>query len=313
MLIKFAFVLFVNMFFLLSSSVRAEINNHIFGNNGDKIVEKIDSFFMKYPNEKRVIWHPEIMAKSKYALSIPKDGYLLSKKYLDFYDLYYLSQKIDNGLNLQSNKSKNIDIVISENNSNLILSQSISPDIKVGLFLKYKENNSFGLNLNKDVILTENALGNFGFERSIGEHSIFNARFVKLFNNENTEFYGNINHEFKSDIFNVGIGNTWFDIANQFDFTLGINEQGKKVESEIYATFGDENIKFEVGLNQIKNNSNMNMFFNLKFENTLSEENFVSNVIITSKESIFGLKKLSLKSFRKKNLDILWKKHMKNN
>jgi hypothetical protein len=39
----------------------------------------------------------------------------------------------------------------------------------------------------------------------------------------------------------VGIGNTWFDIANQFDLTLGIHEQDKKVESEFYATFGDEN------------------------------------------------------------------------
>ena len=69
-------------------------------------------------------------------------------------------------------------------------------------------------------------------------------------------------------------------------------------------------MKFQVGLNQIKNNSNMNMFFNLKFENTINMRTFGSNVILTSKESIFGLKKLSLKSFRKKNLDKLWKKYM---
>ena len=55
-----------------------------------------------------------------------------------------------------------------------------------------------------------------------------NAKFIKLSNNENSEFYGNINHEFKSDHLNVGIGNTWFDIANQFDLTLGIHEQGQK-------------------------------------------------------------------------------------
>ena len=78
-------------------------------------------------------------------------------------------------------------------------------------------------------------------------------------------------------------------------------------------SFGDETMKFQIGFDQIKNNSNMNMFFNLKFENILNNRNFGSNVITTSKESIFGLKKLSLKSFRKKNLDTLWKKYMNYN
>ena len=72
-------------------------------------------------------------------------------------------------------------------------------------------------------------------------------------------------------------------------------------------------MKFQVGLDQIKNSSNINMFFNLKLENTLNKRNFGSNVIITSKKSIFGLKKLTLKSFRRYNLDKLWKKHMNNN
>jgi uncharacterized protein YabN with tetrapyrrole methylase and pyrophosphatase domain len=136
---------------------------------------------------------------------------------------------------------------------------------------------------------------------------------VKLSNNENSEFYGNINHEFKSDYINVGIGNTWFDIANQFDLTLGVHEKSKKVESEFYVTFGDESIKFQVGLDQIKNNSNMNMFFNLKLENSLNKKNFGTNIIFSSKDSVFSLRNLSLKSFRKKNLDKLWKKYMNYN
>jgi hypothetical protein len=313
MLIKFASILIINIFFLLSNSVKAEINNHIFGSIEHKTTKQFDRYFAKYPNKKRVIWHPVINAKSRYAISIPKDGYLISKKYADASDLFYLSEPIDNGLKFQSNKSKNLDIYISKNNSDLILSQSIRPSINAGLFFKNKKNISFGVNLNKDVIISKNTFGNFGVEQAKDEYTVFNAKFVKLSNNENLEFYGIINHEFKSNHLNVGIGNTWFDIADQFDFTLGIHEQDKKIESEIYVTFGGENIKFNVGLNQIKNNSNMNMFFNLKFENTLNKENFGSNVIITSEESIFGLKKISLKSFRKKNLDILWKKHVNYN
>jgi hypothetical protein len=294
-------------------SIDANEINYISNDFRNSNVENIDRFFLQNPQKKNVTFVPKIKGKSKYSFSIPKDAYYISKKHADASDLFYLSEKTDNGLKFQSNKSKNVDIVISENNLNLILSQSILSNINAGLFLKNKEKISFGVNLNKDVIISKNALGNFGVEQAKDEYTIFNAKFIKLSNNENSEFYGNINHEFESNHLNVGIGNTWFDIANQFDLTLGIHEQGKKVEAEFYASFGNEDIKFEVGLDQIKNSSKMNMFFNLKLENTLNKRNFGSTVIITSKESIFGFSKLSLKSFRKKNLDMLWKEYINYN
>jgi len=301
------------IFILIPISIQAEESNHVIIGFNNSIINELDYFFSTQPTKKNVIWAPEVKSKSKYTFSIPKNAYLISKNHADASDLFYLSEQIDSGLKFQSNKSKNIDIVISENNSNLILSQNILSNINAGLFLKNKEKISFGVNFNKDVIISKNTLGNFGVEQAKDKYLVFNAKFVKLSNNENSEFYGNINHEFKSNHLNVGIGNTWFDIANQFDLTLGIHEQGKKVESEIYATFGDETMKLQIGFDQIKNNSNMNMFLNLKFENILKKENFGSNIIITSKESIFGLNKFSLKSFRKKNLDKLWKKHMNYN
>ena len=294
-------------------SVNANEINYSSNDFNNFSIENIDQFFLQNPQKKNLIWTPIIKGKSRYSFSIPKDAHYIAKKHTDASDLFYLSEQNDNGLKFQSSKSKNIDILISENNSNLILSQNILSNISAGIFFKNKTKISFGANLNKDVILSKNALGNFGVEQAKDEYTVFSAKFVKLSNNENSEFYGNINHEFKSDHLNVGIGNTWFGIANQFDLTLGIQEQTKKVESELYATFGDEGIKFQIGLNQIVNNSNMNMFFNLKFENTLNMRNFGSNVILTSKESMFGLKKLSLKDFRKKNLDKLWKKYMNYN
>jgi len=298
---------------LIPISVQADESNHVIIGFNDSIINEIDDFFSAQPTKKNVIWAPKVKGKSRYTFSIPKNAYLISKNHADASDLFYLSEQTDRGLKFESNKSKNIDIVISENNSNLILSQSILSNINAGLFLKNKEKISFGVNLNKDVIISKNALGNFGVEQAQGEYTVFNAKFVKLSYNENSEFYGYINHEFKSDHLNIGIGNTWFDIASQVDLTLGIHEQGKKVESEFFATIGDENIKFQIGLNQIKNNSNMNMFFNLKFENILNKENFGTNVIISSKDSVFGLRNLSLKSFRRKNLDKLWKKNMNYN
>ena len=294
-------------------AINAKEINYIPTDFNKSAVENIDKFFLQNPKKDNVIWTPKIKGKSRYAFSIQKDAYLISKTHSDASDLYYLSEQIDSGLKFKPNKSKNIDIFISENNSNLYLSQNILSNINAGLFLKNKKKISFGLSLNKDVIITKNTLGNFGVEQAKDEHTTLNAKFVRLSNSENSEIYGNINHEFKSDYLNVGIGNTWFDIANQFDLTLGIYEKEKKLESEFYATFGDEKMKFQIGLNHIKNNSNMNLFFNMKFENTLDKKNLATNLLITSKDSIFGLRNLSLKSFRRKNLDMLWKKHMKYN
>jgi hypothetical protein len=294
-------------------SIEAKEIYYITNDLNKSAVENIDQFFLQNPKENNVIWTPKIKGKSRYAFSIHKDAYLISKIHSDASDLYYLSEKIDNGLTFHQKKSKNINMIISENNSSLVLSQSILSNINVGLLFDNKEKTSFGLILNKDLIISKNTLGNFGVETTKDEYAALNAKFVRLSNNENSEFYGNINHEFKSNHLNVGIGNTWFDIANQFDLTLGIHERGKKVESKIYATFGIENIKFNVGFDKIKNNSNMDIFFNLKFEYTPNKENFGTNVIISSKDSVFGLSNLRLKSFRKKNLDKLWKKNMNYN
>jgi hypothetical protein len=294
-------------------TIQAEEIEYITSNSSISNVENINRYFTEKPQKKSVLLTPKIKEKTRYSFSIPRDAYYISKKHADASDLFYLSQQIDNGLKFQPNKSKNIDIAILENNSNLILSQSILSGINVGLFLKNKEKISFGVVLNKDFVISKNALGNFGVEQVKDEYTVFNAKFVKLSNNEKSEFYGNINHEFKSDHLNMGIGNSWFDIANQFDLTIGILELDKKVESEIYATFGDETMKFQIGFDQIKNNSNMNMFFNLKFENTLNKENFGTKLIISSKDSVFGLRNSSLKSFRRKNLDKLWKRYINYN
>ena len=310
MLIKYVLILLTSTLLMHSSSVMAEVDNYIIGNNEYKLTQRIDDFFNERPNEKNVYWSPIVRGKSRYSFSIPREGQKIASKYADASDLYYLSKQINDGLKLQPNKLKNIDIIISENNSELILSQSILSDIDVGLFFKNKEKISFGLSLDKDFIISKNALGNFGVEQSMGEYTVFNAKFVKLSNYENSEFYGNVNHELTSDNLNIGIGYTWFEMVNQVDLTVGIQEQDSNVESELYATFGGERMKFQIGLDQIKNNSDMNIFFNLKFEHNLEMKKFGTNVIMTSKDSIFGTRNLSLKTFRRKNLDTLWKKFM---
>ena len=129
---------------MLPMSSHAKEINTISTDSSKSPVENIDQFFIQNSQKENVIWAPKIKGKSRYSFSISRDAYYISKKHSDASDLFYLSEQNDSGLKFQSNKSKNIDIVISENNSNLILSQSILSNINAGLFLKNKENISFG-------------------------------------------------------------------------------------------------------------------------------------------------------------------------
>ena len=310
MLIKYILILCIAILFLFNNSVKAEVNDYITGDKNSKIIERIDSFFTEHPNKKNVFWLPEIKGKSRYSFSIPKNAYIISKKYLDASDLYYLSEKIDHGMQLKPYKSNSINIFILKNNYKAIFNQRFLSNINAGLFLEKKEN-SLGMILNKDFIISKDAIGNFGFVQPIDGHTIFNAKFVSLSENENSELYGNINHEFKSNVLNADIGFTWFEIANQFDFTLNIKQDNKKITSDIYATIYEEKVNFQIGLKKSKNNSKTNIFLNLSFENILNKKHYDSRVTISSENNMNINNKLSLKKFRKHSLDSLWRKKIK--
>ena len=310
MLINYIKIILINSLFFFNGSVKADTHNYIVGNNKENINQRIENFFIKYPNEKRVFWVPEIKGKSRYAFSIKKNAYLTSKKYFDASDLYYMSEKIDEGLKFEFNKSKQTEIYLLKNNFHATYRQRHLLGISTGIFFE-KKNNSFGMILNKDFLISKNSMLNLEFKHA--KNIVFDTKFVKLLNNEESEIFSNLDYEFNSDILNIGIGRTWFEIANQYDLTVGVKEQDKKLEAELYATFGDKTMKFQIGLDQIKNLSNPNIFFNLKFENTLGMGNLRTNIYLSSKDSIQGLRNLSLKSFRKKNLDKLWKTYINYN
>ena len=97
---------------LIPISVQADEIEYIPSNSSKSIVENIDHYFIENPQKRSVLLTPKIKEKTRYSFSIPRDAYYISKKHTDASDLFYLSQQIDSGLKFQSNKSKNIDIII---------------------------------------------------------------------------------------------------------------------------------------------------------------------------------------------------------
>lgn len=310
MLSKYVLISFINIFLFLNSPLKAEANNYIIGNNENNVTQRIDNFFIERPNDQRVFWVPKIKGKSRFALSIPRDAYLTSKKYADASDLYYLAEKIDNGLKFYPDKSKNVEIYLSKNKSKIIFTQKFFSNINAGIFLEQKEK-YFGIILDKDFILSKNDLGNLSLELGKDGHTAFKTSLVKLAKNEDGELFGSINYKFKSDNWNTNIGYTWFEIVNQFDFTACVKQNNNKVTSEFYASIGLENVKLQIGLNQIRNNSDANIFLNLKLGDIINKKYFGSQITISSKKDVINNKNLSLKKYRKQSLDSIWRNNIR--
>ena len=83
---------------LMPITIQAEEIEYIPSNSSKSIVENIDRYFIQKPQKRSVLLTPKIKGKTKYSFSIPRDAYYISKKHADASDLFYLSQKIDNGL-----------------------------------------------------------------------------------------------------------------------------------------------------------------------------------------------------------------------
>ena len=91
-------------------------------------------------------------------------------------------------------------------------------------------------------------------------------------------------------------------------------KSAQRVSSEVAETKFGKNDLQELFINQIEDIIIiLNKFNIITYINKAGIENFGTNVILSSRYSVFGLKNLSLKSFRRKNLDKLWKKHMNYN
>lgn len=290
-------------------TAQAKETNTIAVDINGSVVNEINKVFINEPQKKSVIWFPKIQGKSKYGFSIPKEAYIISKNNVDASDLYYLSEPIDNGITLHQNSAKNINIHISQNNYKIMFKKNFLSNINAGLFLE-RNKKSYGLNINKDFLISKNALGNFAFELGKDDDLIMSSSFIELTKDENAEVYGKVYHNPKLNIFNLDLGYTWFEIANIFDLTVDLKWLDDKITSDIYASIDAEKVKFQIGLSQIKNNSQIDLFLNFKFDNIMNSNKIDSIISISSKDEIV-IDKMSLKKFRKQNLDSIWRKKVK--
>ncbi|MDC1411953.1 hypothetical protein N8370_04415 [Amylibacter sp.] len=274
------------------------------------ITKKIDSFFNNYSNKSKVHLVPKINGKSRYAFTISKKAYNYSKIFSDTSDLYYLSDKFDNNMALYPNKLKNIEFRLSKNNIKFTYSQNFLPNINTSIFFQMLEQSPYGLMFDKDFIFMHEGFGNLNIQLSKGEYPLIETKIVNLMNKENSELYVNFSHEVKSNEISLGASYTWFELVKNFDLSADFVKGIETQYSKIYLTPDYDTVKFDFGVQKFENNSDLNLFFNLRIDNILKHKKLKSSLIMNSLNDTEYDKKLSLKFLRKRYLDSYWRKRV---
>ena len=83
-----------------------------------------------------------------------------------------------------------------------------------------------------------------------------------------------------------------------------------KLYAEIFATLEHKGKAIKLGLNKVTNKSDINIFFNINLKNLFAIKDMNVILDINSSNYFNSDKKLSLKSLRKKNLDVIWRDEM---
>jgi len=309
MLTKCVFIIFKLIIFLfLAASLHAQEKYYIFDDKNSSINHKIDEFFLSNPAKRKIQLIPVVSGKSRYGFSIPKTAYDFSKKYSDTSDLFYLSDKKENNLHLHPSKTKNIDIMLTKQNYKLKFKQDLYQKVNAGFFLQNTTDNPFGIMLDKDFVIFKKNLGNVGINQSKGRYPTFQTKIVSLSNDENSEIYANFNYEINDNEYSFYISHKSFNVFDKFDFTLGLQETDNKLSTNISFSISDQNMRFNAGVEKLEDIHNIKFFLTLDFFKFNVEKDISTKITLNSQSKFREENMLSLRNFRKQNLDNLWRK-----
>ncbi|MDB4009188.1 hypothetical protein N9466_07950 [Amylibacter sp.] len=282
--------------------------NSIQSNLNQSAIKKVDKYFADNPNQSKAILFPVFNQKRKNSFIIPKKGFLVAKKYQDSSDLYYYSKYQENKISLYPMENNNIDIFLSNSLKKLQFIQQFKSGFGLGMAIQNNGNSAIDLVIEQNLVVNDNLL-NLNIKQS-EKYPTFNVNLLRLSENENSEIFTSFFYEFKSSNIFGEIGNTWFDVTKNLDFTFALQDNNYDLTPSIHATYNRNDMRLHLGINEIKNKSNFNIFFNLDvefyFKNQRINTHFSSNPYGFF-EHYF---KQSLKPLRKNNADQIWRKLM---
>ena len=149
---------------------------------------------------------------------------------------------------------------------------------------------------------------NLHLEFPIKQSPLISLSSVNLTLNEQSEFLTSIQYNNETNKFYGELGNTWFDITNYYDINMTLQISDKIIPSA-YIMNDNGNMNFKLGVYNMKNTSNINLYFKLKFDLLYKNTNHV--LTMHNKNSFNFLNDLTLKYFRKQNLHNFWRRKMK--
>jgi len=282
--------------------------NLIQSNLNQSAIKKVDKYFADNPNQSEAILFPVFNQNRKNSFIIPKKGFLVAKKYQDSSDLYYYSKYQENKMSLHPVENNNINIFLSNSLKKLQFTHQFKSGFGLGMAIQNNGNSAIDLVIEQNLVINDNLL-NLNIKQS-EKYPTFNANLLRLSESENSEIFSSFFYELKSKNIYGEIGNTWFDVTKNVDFTFALQSNNHDLMSSIHTSYNLDDMRIHFGINEIKNKSDFNIFFDLVVEFYFKNQSLNTHLSSNSSGLFEHYFKQSLKPLRKNNADQIWRKLM---
>lgn len=248
------------------------------------------------------MWRPIVGGISRFSLQVPEIALAEARRFEDTSTLFYLSHKVDNGLELHSNSRGSLDLTVTPQETWARYSVHANPNVTYGLGLRSFESSTYPtVSLQYRLVTDELALDSYNLNILENDFRIAMSR-TKLSYTETHEDLFHLGISSLTRDTHAAIGRRWFQSLGQFDSVLSLSHFENQSSIEIQVEQNYNNYDFYFGTKAALSGDESELFLGFK-------ANFGASVTtsVASGHKNNTHQTTSLRNLRRVNLDNLWR------